>query len=99
MNCVYYSFDQECINFFIRGKQEHTQHLEVQSAPSLLESELVRKSMFALSAMGLLTTLDLDELQSIDADEDEKSLVNIYNTNVDELDNILKILQNILWTQ
>ena len=40
--------------------------------------------------MGLLTTLDLDELQSIDADGDEKSLVNIYNTNVDELDNIFE---------
>ena len=55
--------------------------------------------MFALSAMGLLTTLDLDELQSIDADGDEKSLVNIYNTNVDGWTIFLKILQNILWTQ
>lgn len=84
-------FDQECINFFSFGVNKNIHNTWKYKVPYLfLESELVRKSMFALSAMGLLTTLDLDELQSIDADEDEKSLVNIYNTNVDELDNIFE---------
>ena len=88
------------VSIFSFGVNKNIHNTWKYKVPYLfLESELVRKSMFALSAMGLLTTLDLDELQSIDADEDEKSLVNIYNTNVDNWTIFLKILQNILWTQ
>lgn len=84
-------FDQECINFFSFGVNKSIHNTWKYKVPYLfLESELVRKSMFALSAMGLLTTLDLDVLQSIDADGDDESLVNIYNTNVGELDNIFE---------
>ncbi|EMG50296.1 Transcription factor with zinc finger DNA-binding motif, putative, partial [Candida maltosa Xu316] len=75
-------FDQECIHMFSYGINEDIKNAWKYKVPYLfLESDLVRKSIFSLSAMTLSSSIDLNWMQAIDAIDDEKSLTGMYNVN------------------
>ncbi|KAI5956835.1 hypothetical protein KGF54_000453 [Candida jiufengensis] len=60
-------FDSECIQLFSYGVNEGIYNAWKYKVPSLfLESDLVRQSIFAFSAIGLSATLDLEIVQSED---------------------------------
>ncbi|EMG50266.1 Transcription factor with zinc finger DNA-binding motif, putative [Candida maltosa Xu316] len=78
-------FDQGCLHLFSFGVNDTVHNTWKYKVPYLfMESELVRKSIFSLSAMALLTAIDLDMIQGVDASQDEKSLMNIYNLNLED---------------
>lgn len=75
-------FDEKCANLFSHGVDEKVHKVMKEKVPYLfLQSELVRKSIFCLSAMAMSSIVDLEMVQKTDIFEDERSLERIYNTN------------------
>ncbi|RCK57321.1 hypothetical protein Cantr_06856 [Candida viswanathii] len=75
-------FDQECIKLFSYGVDETVDKCMKEKVPYLfLQSDLVRKSIFCISAMVFSSVIDLNMVQSVDMSEDKRSLENFYNIN------------------
>ncbi|KAK6890583.1 hypothetical protein K4I79_000395 [Candida tropicalis] len=75
-------FDERCIELFTYGKDQAVHKMMKEQVRYLfLQSDLVRKSIFCLSAMALSSIVDLEVAQKIDILEDERSLRHVYSIN------------------